>query len=142
MVVVNGVDGLFRVGGEFEGKGFASLGVGFVKRSTGAGDGDTDAMPFVENLAEPSDGPAILVNGARSQLHFLFKALPVTCAQGVINDEDGASVGVDVAEAHDEVSVARCGAGKNLWQRKFCAIREWGFRICDVWSGVRRNRYY
>ena len=58
MVVVDGVDGFFSVCRELDGKGFAGLRVGFVERRTGAGNGDTDAVALVENLAQPADGPA------------------------------------------------------------------------------------
>ena len=56
---VGGDDGVV---GEVVGEWLARVGIGFVERRAGAGDGDADAVAAVEDLAHPADFDIHLVD--------------------------------------------------------------------------------
>ncbi len=107
-IVVDRVGRRDRVVGGIDRQRFAVLRVGFIQRCAGAGDRDADPVPAIEDLADPTD--VEIDSGDFTGLHqdFAIEPFAVTDSLRVIDDQDRATVGIDVADADDHVGVGGC----------------------------------
>jgi hypothetical protein len=95
--------------GHIECERFAVLRVGLIEQGAGAGNGDSNAVSAIENLADPAD---IEANGSVfTGFHEDFFVEPIAIADSprVIDEQYGATVGIDIADTNDDVRIGCCG---------------------------------
>src|SRR5688500_8265867 len=109
LIVMDRVDRLDGIGGKVDRQRLACLRVWLIERRAGAGDRHANAMTFVENLADPADVEGELRRFAWRKQRFAIEAVAVAGPPGVIDDQDRPAVGIDVADADNEVGVFRGG---------------------------------
>src|SRR5262245_1156797 len=107
-IVMNGVLCFHGVRWHVDGQRAAGLRIGLVKRCARAGDGDADAVAGAKNLAHPTDVKCELVDFAGLKERFVIEAVAIASAPRVVTDQNRTAVGIDIADAHNEVSVASC----------------------------------
>jgi hypothetical protein len=64
-------------------------------------------VPFVEDDAHPADVPGELRDLTRHEQLLMIEAFVITRTQRVIDQQDGAAIGIHIRHAQDEVGVLR-----------------------------------
>ena len=91
--------------GDFQPQFVGGVGVRFVELGAGAADGDPDAVPLVEDLADPPDVKRDGVDLPGLHEDLFLEAFAVAGPADVVDEHDRAAIGIDVADADDEVGV-------------------------------------
>ena len=74
-------------------------------RCARAGDGDAHLVTFVEDDAHPADVPSEFCDLAWHEQLLMIEAFVIARTQRVIDQQDGAAIGIHVRDAQDEVGV-------------------------------------
>ena len=96
------------VGWHFKGEGLTVLWIGFVQWSSGAGDGNPNAVPAIEDLADPADVEANGDDFTGLQEDFCVESFAIAESPRVIDDQHGSSIGVDITDSNNDVGIGRC----------------------------------
>src|SRR5688572_29084864 len=107
-IVMDGVFGALRLRRKRNRERFAGLRIWFIEWGPGAGNRHADPVPFIEYLAEPTHIEGDFVDLARFEQRLAVKAIAITGSPRVVHDQNRPAVGIDIAEANQEIGVARC----------------------------------
>src|SRR4051794_5204765 len=86
--------------------GITRFGIRLVEGRAGAGDGHANLVTPVEHVTYPADVELELVDLPGLQERLLLEAIAITCAPGVIANQNRAAVGIYIAYANDKIRVA------------------------------------